>query len=162
MKNSSGSAALLLLPLMLSSCMSLGAFSPSTSVLDKFGDCTTPIACNIPDGPVDYWSTPAETCARGGGDCDDFAAIDFFKFEDQGAWFVVGWVDGLGHAWVEIDGVILDSCYVGGTRVVYLYLRRGVFVTPDGRIGNPSGLTRWTDLLRRQDAYIEQQETSHE
>lgn len=60
-----------------------------------------------PDDAYDYWCSPAETMARGGGDCDDLAILTASLLRAGGidARVVLGDIDdGFttgGHAWVE-------------------------------------------------------------
>ncbi len=59
----------------------------------------------------DYWQYPAETIARGGGDCEDkvfllLSAINAAGIE--GAYGIKGRYMGGGHFWIEYDDMILD------------------------------------------------------
>ena len=60
----------------------------------------------IPDSG-DYWSTPGETLARGGGDCEDLAIILGTVLKAVGypyrIWIALGKRNGIGHAWIEIE-----------------------------------------------------------
>lgn len=61
----------------------------------------------------EFWFLPSETLARGAGDCDCSANLLTSMLRAAGfdAYTVVGTYRGLGHAWVELDGEILETTF---------------------------------------------------
>lgn len=61
----------------------------------------------------DYWSFPAETLATGVGDCEDasflLASILRRRLPDTRVFVTVGLFDNYGHAWVTVDGLVLET-----------------------------------------------------
>lgn len=85
----------------------LGAFSRAD--LPFFG-----LKYLIERSTVDFWQYPSETLAWGYGDCEDSSICLCSLLRAGGiaperVWVVVGTVNGYGHAWVELDGRILET-----------------------------------------------------
>jgi len=63
----------------------------------------------------EFWYTPSETLRQRAGDCDDSAILlvsmlrQFYPADR--VYVAVGPYRGLGHAWVELDGQILEATY---------------------------------------------------
>lgn len=63
----------------------------------------------------EFWYFPDETLARRAADCDDSAILlcsllrNFYP--PDRVYVVAGTYRGLGHAWVELDGQILETTY---------------------------------------------------
>jgi hypothetical protein len=107
----------------------------------------------IPEAPhVDEWDTPAEFEARGGGDCDGWTLWCLHRAAAEAPaedvyWFVVGLVDGVGHAWAELrlpDGTRrwADPTYFLSCADPGWYSRRTPLraypLRPDGLLGLPT------------------------
>lgn len=63
----------------------------------------------------EWWKFPSETLAKRAGDCDDSAILlcsllRHFYPPDR-VYVTAGTYRGLGHAWVELDGKILETTY---------------------------------------------------
>ena len=61
----------------------------------------------------EWWSFPGETIRKLTGDCDDSATLLTSLLRSAGldAYTVVGSYRGFGHAWVELDGKLLETTY---------------------------------------------------
>ncbi len=63
----------------------------------------------------EWWSYPLETLTKHQGDCDDSAILlcsllrNFYP--PDRVYIVAGTYRGLGHAWVELDGEVLEPTY---------------------------------------------------
>jgi|GEM_PF-2112392 hypothetical protein len=61
----------------------------------------------------DYWSFPAETLVTRIGDCEDasflLASILRRRLPDTRVFVTIGLFDNYGHAWVTVDGLVLET-----------------------------------------------------
>lgn len=69
----------------------------------------------------EFWSFPSETVRRLAGDCDDstllLASMLRRFYPPDRVYVVVGTYRNLGHAWVELDGEILETTYTSARAV---------------------------------------------
>ena len=106
----------------------------------------------IPDGATDYWQTPAETYARGGGDCEDMAIVHFFRHESENAWLVMGTCGDATHMIAVWDGGKYDNANCKAFKPL-IYFNRNCYHQP-GRTGcgNARLIVKWrriTDQTER-------------
>ncbi|MBA7648104.1 hypothetical protein ES703_55884 [subsurface metagenome] len=61
----------------------------------------------------EFWQTPSETLARQQGDCEDTSILltSLLKARGLPAHIALGSYQGFGHAWVELNGQILETTY---------------------------------------------------
>jgi len=97
----------------------------------------------MPDGDADYWQSPAETHARGGGDCEDLAIEAFFWHEQQGAWLVMGTCGDENHMIAVWDGGKYDVANCASFQPL-IYFNRACYHRP-GRTGcgNAQHIVKW-------------------
>lgn len=69
----------------------------------------------------EWWSFPSETLAKCTGDCDDSSLLLVSMLRNfyppDRVYVVIGTYRGLGHAWVELDGKILETTYTSAHTV---------------------------------------------
>ena len=96
-----------------------GTLSLDLHVLDAFPYSDIPIfgpSYRVSRSGDEFWQYPCETLDWGWGDCEDTAIalcalLRVYGFAPERVWVVVGTIPGGRHAWVELDGEILETTF---------------------------------------------------
>jgi len=121
-------------------------------------------------GEVDYWATPAESVASGGGDCEDFTIAKYFLLKELGVpierlrmTYVKALRLNQAHMVLayyprpDADPLVLDnledSVRPASERPdlvpVYSFNDEEVWIEARGRSGSPTQLRNWKRLMER-------------
>jgi len=121
-------------------------------------------------GELDYWATPAESVASGGGDCEDFTIAKYFLLKELGVpierlrmTYVKALRLNQAHMVLayyprpDADPLVLDNLEDGVRPAserpdlvpVYSFNDEEVWIEARGRSGSPTQLRNWKRLMER-------------